>query len=143
MNYWLLKTESEEYSFDDLVCDGNAVWDGIRNYQARNNLKAMKKGDKVFIYHTGDEKQIVGLAEVVKEHYPDPSDKTNTWCVIQVKALEKLKKPVTLEMIKNEKSLKDLQLLKQSRLSVVPLTKKEFDKILIVFIHKIPEIMYI
>jgi predicted RNA-binding protein with PUA-like domain len=131
MNYWLLKTEPEEYSFDDLVQDGNAVWDGIRNYQARNNLKLMKKGDKVFIYHTGDEKQIVGLAEVVKEHYADPLDKTNTWCIVQIKALEKLKKPITLEMIKNEKSLKGLQLLKQSRLSVVPLTKKEFNRILL------------
>ena len=133
MNYWLLKTEPEEYGFDDLVCDGNAVWDGVRNYQARNNLKAMKKGDKVFIYHTGDEKQIVGLAEVVKEHYPDPSDKTNTWCVVQIKAIEKLKKPITLEIIKNEKSLKDLQLLKQSRLSVVPLTEKEFNTILMTY----------
>ena len=131
MNYRLLKTEPEEYSFDDLVQDGNAVWDGIRNYQARNNLKLMKKGDKVFIYHTGDEKQIVGLAEVVKEHYADPLDKTNTWCIVQIKALEKLKKPITLEMIKNEKSLKGLQLLKQSRLSVVPLTKKEFNRILL------------
>ena len=85
----------------------------------------------VFIYHTGNEKQIVGLGEVVKEHYADPSDKTNIWCVVQIKALEKLKKPITLEMIKKEKSFKDLQLLKQPRLSVVPLTKKEFDTILI------------
>ena len=130
MLHWLLKTEPEEYSFDDLVKDKKAVWDGIRNYQARNFLKEMTLGDKAFIYHSGKEKTIVGIAEVVKGHYPDPSDKTNTWCVVELKAIKKLGKNFSLEEIKTDKNLQGLLLLKQSRLSVMPVNKKEYEYIL-------------
>ena len=127
MQYWLVKTEPEEYSFDDLLRENNAVWDGIRNYQARNNLKKMKNGDKVLVYHTGKFKEIVGVAEVTREHYADPLDKTNTWVVVELEAKRKLNKPFKLEQIKNEKQLHGLALLKQGRLSVMPITNKEFD----------------
>ncbi len=126
MHYWLVKTEPEEYSFDDLVKDGFVVWDGIRNYQARNNLKEMKKGDLVLIYHTGKTKEIVGIAQVIKEHYPDPKDKTNSWVVIELAPLKKLKKTITLDEIKKEQSLAKLPLLKQSRLSVMSIRKEEY-----------------
>lgn len=127
MPYFLLKTEPEEYSFEDLLKDKTVVWDGVRNYQARNNLKLMKKGDKVLIYHSGEKKEIVGIAEVVKEHYPDPVDKTGVWVVVELKPVKKLARPFTLEDIKKEKMLSNMPLLKQSRLSVMPLSKKEFD----------------
>lgn len=129
MNHWLAKTEPEEYSFDDLLKEGKVVWDGVRNYQARNNLKKMNLGDLVLIYHSGKEKEIVGVALVSKGHYPDPTDKTNTWIVVELKPQKKLKKPFTLEMIKKEKVLKNMQLLKQSRLSVMPVNKDEFSHI--------------
>lgn len=125
MLFYLLKTEPSEYSFDDLLRDGKAVWDGVRNYQARNNLKAMKKGDQVLIYHSGEKKEIVGIAEVIKECYPDPVD--NAWVVVGLKPVKKLSEPFTLEQIKKEKSLSNMPLLKQSRLSVMPVSKKEFD----------------
>lgn len=127
MNYWLVKTEPEEYSFDDLLRDGKVIWDGVRNYQARNNLKLMKKGDQVLVYHSGKTKDIVGIAEVIKEYYPDPTDKTGMWVVVELKPKEKLKNTITLTLIKNIKELNDLPLLKQSRLSVMPVSKKEFD----------------
>jgi len=130
MQYWLVKTEPEEYSFDDLVSDGEAMWDGIRNYQARNYLKLMKKNDKVFIYHTGDNKEIIGLAEVLKEHYLDPKDKTGTWVVVNLKPINKLNKSVRLDQIKSLPKLSKLPLLKQSRLSVMPISKNESDEIL-------------
>ncbi len=126
MSYWLVKTESEEYSFDDLLRDKKVIWDGVRNYQARNNLKTMKKGDSVLVYHSGESPEIVGIAEVSKEHYQDPKDKTNTWVVVELIPLKKLNKPFTLKEIKNEKGLSSMQLLKQSRLSVMPVTKQEF-----------------
>ena len=127
MNYWLVKTEPEEYSFDDLLRDGKVIWDGVRNYQARNNLKLMKKGDQVLVYHSGKTKDIVGIAEVIKEYYPDPTDKTGMWVVVELQPKEKLKNTITLTLIKNIKELNDLPLLKQSRLSVMPVSKKEFD----------------
>lgn len=127
MNYWLAKTEPEEYSFDDLVREGKVVWDGVSNYQARNNLKKMKLGDLVLIYHSGKTKEIVGIASVSKEHYSDPKDKTNTWVVVELKPQKKLKKPFTLDRIKKEKALKNIQLLKQSRLSVMPINEDEFN----------------
>ena len=122
-----MKTEPSEYSFDNLLRDGNVVWDGIRNYQARNYLKKMKKGDLVLIYHSSTEKQIVGIGKVVKEHYLDPKDKTNTWVVVDVTPVKKLTKPFTLEQIKKEKVLSNMPLLRQSRLSVMPVTKEEYE----------------
>ena len=128
MNYWLVKQEPEKYSFDDLLKDKKTVWDGVRNYQARNNLRDMKKGDQVFFYHTGSEKAVVGIAEVSKENFPDPSDEN--WLAVEIKPVEKFKKAVTLDEIKNDKHLENIALIKQSRLSVMPLTRKEFERIL-------------
>lgn len=129
MKYWLAKTEPEEYSFDDLLDEGKVVWNGVRNYQARNNLKKMVPGDLVLIYHSGKTKEIVGIAKVSKEYYPDPIDRTNTWVVVELKPHKKFKKPFTLEMIRKEKALKKMQLLKQIRLSVMPVNKDEFSHI--------------
>ena len=126
MNYWLVKTEPEEYSFDRLLSEHKVVWDGVRNFQARNNLKAMKKGDQVFVYHSGKSKEIVGIAEVLKEYYPDPGDKDSLWVVVELKPVKKINKPVTLSQIKKENPLSKLPLLKQSRLSVMPLSKEDF-----------------
>ena len=126
MNFWLVKTEPEEYSFDDLLRDEKVVWDGVRNYQARNNLKAMKNGDKVLVYHSGKTKEIVGIAKVTKENYQDPTDKTNSWIVVELEAQKKLNKLISLELIKKEKKLSNLPLLKQRRLSVMPISKDEF-----------------
>ena len=128
MNYWLVKQEPESYSFDDLLKDGKTDWTGVRNFQARNNLRAMKTGDKVFYYHTGAEKSVVGLAEVSREEFPDSSDEK--WIAVEIEPLEKLAKPVSLEQIKTEKSLENIALLKQSRLSVMPLTPLEFETIM-------------
>lgn len=128
MQYWMMKTEPGEFSFQDLVRDGKTVWDGVRNYQARNNLKAMKKADQVLIYHSVTEKAVVGIAEVSKEHYPDPKDNPKKdWLVVEVKPVKPLKCPITLAEIKETPSLSGLPLIKQSRLSVMPLTKKDFD----------------
>jgi predicted RNA-binding protein with PUA-like domain len=128
MKYWLVKQEPEKYSFADLVKDKKTIWDGVRNYQARNNLREMKKGDAVLFYHSVSEKSVVGIAEVSKENFPDPNDEK--WSVVELKAVEKLKNPVTLEQIKDKKSLQEIALIKQSRLSVMPLKKTEFDAIL-------------
>lgn len=127
MNYHLVKTEPEAYSFETLLKEGKTIWDGVRNYQARNNLKAMKKGDKVLVYHSVSDKEIVGIAEVSKEHYPDPTDKTGAWVVVELIPVKKFKTPFTLEDIKKEKKLADLPLIKQSRLSVMPIPKNKFD----------------
>jgi len=126
--YWLVKQEPEAYSFDDLVKDGKTDWTGVRNFQARNNLRDMKTGDKVLFYHSVQEKSVVGLAEVSRQEFPDPLDEK--WIAVEIKPVEKLAKPVTLEQIKAEKSLENIALIKQSRLSVMPLTKKEFETIL-------------
>lgn len=128
MNYWLVKQEPEAYSFDALIADGKTVWTGVRNFQARNNLRAMKLGDKVLFYHSVSEKSVVGLAEVSRAEFPDPTDEE--WIAVEIKPLEKLKKRVTLEQIKAEKTLENIALLKQSRLSVLPLTQAEFETIL-------------
>ena len=128
MNYWMVKQEPEAYSFDDLLRDGKTDWTGIRNYQARNNLRAMRAGDKVLFYHSVSEKSVVGVAEVARGEFPDPTDEK--WIAVELKAVEKLTKPVSLEQIKAEKSLADIALLKQSRLSVLPLTKAEFETII-------------
>ena len=127
MNYWLVKQEPEAYSFEDLLKDGKTDWTGVRNYQARNNLRAMKTGDQVLFYHSGAEKSVVGVAEVSREDFPDPTDEN--WTAVEIKPIEKFAKPVSLAQIKAEESLGNIALLKQSRLSVVPLTKAEFETI--------------
>ena len=128
MNYWLVKTEPETYSWDNLAKDSKTTWDGVRNFQARSNLKAMKNGDQVFIYHTGDEKAVIGIAKVVKEPYPDPKDKD--WVVVDLAAGKKLKKPVTLSQIKADKRLTNMVLVRASRLSVQPVKPEESDLII-------------
>ncbi|MBP9733166.1 MAG: EVE domain-containing protein [Candidatus Omnitrophica bacterium] len=122
MAHWLLKTEASVYSFDALVRDGSTFWEGVRNYQARNNLRAMKKGDTAFIYHSVDEKRAVGAARVTREAYPDPTDKTGEWSVVEVVPVHKFAAPVTLAQFKSDTILKETALVRQSRLSVVPLT---------------------
>jgi len=128
MAYWLLKTEPEEYSWDDLKKTGakGDAWTGVRNFTARNHLKAMRKGDRVFIYHTGDEKQVVGVAEVVREGYPDPTDEKGVFLSVDVKTLDPLPKPVTLATVKADKKLADMALVKYGRLSVQPVTDAEW-----------------
>ena len=127
MNYWLLKSEPNAWSWDDQSKVKKEMWDGVRNYQARNNLMKMKKGDLCFFYHSVSEKSIVGIVEIVKESYPDPTDKIGRFVVVDVKAIKKLKNPVTLGKIKQNKKLQNIALVKQSRLSVMPLKKNEWD----------------
>ena len=129
-NFWLLKSEPNTWSWEDQVKSKIDMWDGVRNYQARNNLMKMKKKDLCFFYHSVSEKSIVGIVEVVKEHYPDPTDKKKKFVVVVVKAIKELKHPVSLEEIKNNKKLKNIALIKQSRLSVMPVTKTEWNEIL-------------
>ena len=129
-NYWLLKSEPSTWSWQDQVKSKIDMWDGVRNYQARNNLMKMKKGDQCFFYHSVNEKSIIGVVEVHKEHYPDPTDKSKKFVAIDVKAVKKLKYPVTLDRIKKNIKLKEMPLIKQSRLSVMPLTVDEFNEIL-------------
>ena len=129
-NYWLLKSEPSTWSWQDQVNSKIDMWDGVRNYQARNNLMKMKKGDQCFFYHSVNEKSIVGIVEVHKEHYPDPTDKSKKFVAIDVKAVKKLEYPVTLDRIKKNKKLKEMPLIKQSRLSVMPLTVNQFNEIL-------------
>ena len=130
MKYWLLKSEPDAWSWDNQVKEGASMWDGVRNYQARNNLKEMKKNDLCFFYHSVTERSIVGIVKVVKEYYPDPTDKTERFVVVDVKATKKLKNPVSLDQIKENSKLKDIALVKQSRLSVMPLKKTEWDIII-------------
>jgi predicted RNA-binding protein with PUA-like domain len=130
MNYWLMKTEPETFSWQDLVRDGKACWDGVRNYQARNNIQAMKEGDLVFIYHSVSDKEIVGIAKVNREAYPDPTTEDERWKALDVIPFQALDKPVSLAKIKKTEGLENIYLLKQSRLSVMPLKPEEFDIIL-------------
>ena len=130
MKYWLLKSEPDAWSWDNQVKEGASMWDGVRNYQARNNLKEMKKNDLCFFYHSVTERSIVGIVKIVKEYYPDPTDKTGRFVVVDVKATKKLKNPVSLDQIKEVNKLKDIALVKQSRLSVMPLKKTEWDIII-------------
>jgi predicted RNA-binding protein with PUA-like domain len=129
MKYWLVKQEPEKYSFDDLVRDKRTLWDGVRNYQARNNLRAMKKGDQVLFYHSVSEKAVVGLTEVTREAFQDPTDLSGKWSVVELKAVRKFRQQVTLHQIKEVGPLQDIALIRQSRLSVMPLRKGEFDRI--------------
>lgn len=128
MNYWLLKTEPDTFSWDDLVRDKKTGWDGVRNFQARSHLKAMQKGDLAFVYHTGDEKSVVGIAKVTKDNYPDPKD--NEWVAVEIAPVSKLKNPITLAQIKGDKRLANMVLVRASRLSVQPVKKEEFDMII-------------
>ena len=130
MKYWLLKSEPDAWSWYNQVKEGASMWDGVRNYQARNNLKEMKQNDLCFFYHSVTEKSIVGIVKVVKEYYPDPTDKTGRFVVVDVKATNKLKKPVSLDQIKENSKLQDISRVKQSRLSVMPLKKREWDIII-------------
>ncbi|HET7178114.1 MAG TPA: EVE domain-containing protein [Chryseosolibacter sp.] len=127
MNYWLVKTEPDSYSWSDLVRDKKTVWDGVRNFQARSNLKKMEKGDTVLIYHTGDEKAVIGAAQVTKAAYPDPRD--GEWVVVELSAGKALKKPISLAQIKSDKRLADMVLVRASRLSVQPVKSSEYDLI--------------
>lgn len=129
MNYWLVKQEPESYSFSDFQKEGKTDWTGVRNYTARNNLKAMKTGDRVFYYHSGDEKAVVGMAKVTKTFFPDPTADEDAWVAVELEAGKPVKKPVTLAAIKANPKLKDIALVRLSRLSVVPITKDEFDEI--------------
>ena len=128
MAYWLLKTEPEEFSWDDQVKRGakGEPWSGVRNFQAARNMKAMKKGDQGFFYHTGDEKQIVGIVEVIAEYKPDPTDETGKFGLVDVKAVKDFKTPVTLAAVKAEPKLKDMVLVKAARLSVQPVKENEW-----------------
>jgi predicted RNA-binding protein with PUA-like domain len=128
MAYWLLKSEPDTWSYDDQKKKGakGDAWTGVRNFTARRHLKEMKKGDRAFFYHTGDQKAVVGIVEVLREAYPDPTAKGEPWVVVDVKTIEPLPKPVTLAAIKDETKLKDMALVKYSRLSVQPVTDAEW-----------------
>ena len=128
--YWLVKSEPFKYSWEKFNEDGRTFWDGVRNYQARNNLREMKEGDLVLFYHSNEGKNVVGIAKVVKESYQDPTTEDTNWLVVDLVPIESLKNPVSLEQIKKEESLKDISLIRQGRLSVMSLKAEEFDKIL-------------
>ncbi|GIV32484.1 MAG: ubiquinol-cytochrome c reductase [Chitinophagales bacterium] len=130
MGYWLVKSDPEEYGWDNLVHDKFTSWTGVRNHQARNHLATMKKGDMVLFYHSQKDKAIVGIAKVTKEAYPDPTAGEGNWLTVDLAPLRKLKKPVTLETIKSDKRLTGMPLIRQSRLSVMPVKKEEYDIIL-------------
>ncbi len=125
MNYWLVKSEPNTWSWDDqLEAKGKRThWDGVRNHQASNNMKAMKKGDRALFYHSGKDRQIVGIVEIVKEYYPDPTDEKGKFGMVDVKAVETLPEPVSLKDVKADERLKDIALVRQSRLSVMPIDK--------------------
>ena len=130
MNHWLVKSEPFKYPFDQLLKDKKAVWDGVRNYEARNNLKAMKKGDFVLFYHSNEGKEIVGLAKVIKESYQDPTTEDANWVVVELAPVKKFKKTITLEALKSHTLLSNMGLVKRSRLSVTAVKEEEFDSIL-------------
>lgn len=130
MNYWLIKSEPSVYSWNDFVKDKKTCWDGIRNYAARLHLKAMKKNDELFFYHSNEDVSIVGIAKLVKEFYPDPTADTDAWFAVDVKPVKKLKNPVSLAQIKANKKLSNMALVRISRLSVQPVTEEEWNIIL-------------
>ena len=129
MKYWLLKSEPNTWSWDDQIKEKIAIWDGVRNYQARNNLMSMRVNDLCFFYHSVNEKRIIGVVSVIKEHYADPTDKTKKFVAVDVKTKRSLKNPITLKQIKKEKKLSHLALVRQSRLSVMPIDKISWDLI--------------
>jgi predicted RNA-binding protein with PUA-like domain len=130
MNYWLVKQEPESYSFSDFQKEGKTDWTGVRNYTARNNLKAMNTGDKVFYYHSGGERAVVGIAKVTKEAFPDPTADEGPWVAVELEAGKPVKNPATLAAIKANPKLAEMKLVKLSRLSVSPVTKDEWDEII-------------
>ena len=129
MQYFLVKSEPFKYSWDQFNKDGRTFWDGVRNYQARNNMKEMKEGDLVLFYHSNEGKNVVGIAKVVKEFYQDPTTDDDRWVVVDLAPIESLKNPVSLETIKGDERLKDISLVRQGRLSVTTLKVEEFDRI--------------
>lgn len=129
MNYWIVKSEPDAYSWSDLVKDGRTAWTGVRNFTARNNLRAMKKGDLVFFYHSVTDKQIVGVARVEKTAYPDPTAREGDWSAVDVAPVRPLKTPVSLVTIKSDKTLKSMLLVRQSRLSVSPVSDEHYERI--------------
>ena len=129
MAYWLVKSEPSVYSWEQFQKDGKTSWEGVRNYAARNHLKAMKKGDEVFYYHSNEGLEIVGIAQVAKEHYPDPTTDEPGWVVVNLVPVEKFPNTVTLAQIKKDELLKQMDLVRLSRLSVVPVKREEFDHI--------------
>src|ERR1043166_3607410 len=130
VNYWLVKSEPESFSWSALVKEGKTAWTGVRNYAARLNLRAMKKGDPVLFYHSVSEKQVVGIARVVKEAYPDPTATEGDWSCVDLMPFKPLRNPVTLDTIKSDKTLENVPLLRQTRLSVMPFTRTEFERVL-------------
>ena len=130
MNYWLVKSEPFKYSWTKFNEDKRTFWDGVRNYQARNNLKDMKEGDLVLFYHSNEGMCVVGIAKVLREFYQDPTTDDTNWVVVDLAPVETLKNPVTLSQIKGDEYLKDISLVRQGRLSVMPLKAAEFDRIL-------------
>lgn len=130
MQHWLVKSEPFKYSWEKFNKDGRTFWDGVRNYQARNNLRAMQEGDLVLFYHSNEGKEIVGIAKVVKEAYQDPTTDDTNWVVVDLSPVETLKTPVALEQIKADPKLQDIGLVKQGRLSVMGMKREEFDYIL-------------
>ena len=129
MAYWLVKSEPFKYSWEQFVKDGQTFWDGVRNYQARNNLRDMKKGDQVFFYHSNEGLEIVGIAKVAKEAYQDPTTDDTNWVVVDLKPVKKLRKPVTLAQMKADVRLENLSLIRQGRLSVCAVTPEEWGAI--------------
>lgn len=129
MNYWLVKSEPAAYSWERFKKEGKTMWEGVRNYQARNNLREMKKDDLVLFYHSVSDKEVVGIAKVVKEHYPDPTADDERWVVVDLVPVKAFQNPVTLDQVKKDERLENVALVKQSRLSVMPLKREEFDAI--------------
>ena len=130
MAYWLVKSEPFKYSWEDFVKDKKTFWDGVRNYAARNFLRDMKKGDQVLFYHSNEGLEIVGIAQVIKEHYPDPTTDEDAWVVVDLKPVKKLLQPVTLKQIKSDKRLANMAIIKLSRLSVTPVTEAEWNVVM-------------
>lgn len=130
MNHWLVKQEPEDYAWSAFVKDGSTAWTGVRNFQARNNLRAMKTGDLVGYYHSGADKSVVGLARVAREAYPDPTAEEGDWSAVDLKPVKALGRPVSLAEIKADKILREMLLVRQSRLSVLPVTREQFTRLL-------------
>ena len=129
-SYWLVKQEPETYSWADFVKEGKAAWTGVRNYQARNNLRAMKKGDPILFYHSGESKEVAGIARVAREAYPDQTATEGDWSGVDLVPMKAFNKPVALAVIKADQALKEILLIRNSRLSVMPLTEAQFNRIL-------------